>query len=132
MLYIVRINSKLNLISGYDKSQGHSDLYVKTCRCIKCRKNVVVESHACQCVESIMYILQLVVSLFLVLGLCDGLDFKTTECEQRCKTKVRMYRMYVILCIRFNRRSYRWVCGSHHLVSTVLKLIYKLCLALID
>jgi hypothetical protein len=42
-----------------------------------------------------MYILQLVVSLFLVVGLCDGLDFKTTECEERCKTKVRIYRMYI-------------------------------------
>ena len=101
VVYIGRLNSTWHLINylTLDKSQGHG-FYVWTCRSIKCRKYAVAESLTCPFLESIMYFLQLVGGLFLVLGVCYGLDLYTTECEKNCNKEVRIYvRFFVLWCM---------------------------------
>ena len=76
---------------------------VYVCTCVEVSNvesmYVVVESLTWRCIDSMMYLRQLLGSFVLVHVLCDGIELNSTECVKTCKEEVRIYSIYICVML---------------------------------
>jgi hypothetical protein len=75
---------------------------VYVCTCVEVSNvesmYIVIESLTWPCIDSMMYLRQLLGSFVLVHVLCDGIELNSTECVKTCKKEVRIYSNAYMWC----------------------------------